>query len=194
MTHLAARFAAGRGVPRSRVLGSGTTRDTARFRALLGRRLGVDAAHVHAYVVGEHGDSEVLTWSIATVGGIPLGDMAERHGVPFDDGVRREIDAAVRGAAYTIISGKGATYYGVGSALARVVDAVLGDQRSVLTVCTPAGEVAGVRDVTVSLPRLVGGAGVLETLPLALPPDEEAALARSAGIVREAIDGLDASS
>jgi L-lactate dehydrogenase len=191
MTHLAARFAAERGVPRSRVLGSGTTLDTARFRALLGRRLGVDAAHVHAYVVGEHGDSEVLTWSIATVGGLPLADMAERHGVPFDAGVRKEIDGAVRGAAYAIISGKGATYYGVGSALARIVDAVLGDQRSVLTVCTPEADVVGVRDVTVSLPRLVGGAGVIETLPLVLPLEEERALASSAGVVREAIAGLD---
>jgi L-lactate dehydrogenase len=193
MTHLAARFAASRGVPRSRVLGSGTTLDTARFRTLLGRRLGVDAAHVHAYVVGEHGDSEVLTWSIATVGGIALAEMAERHGVPFDDAARAAIDAAVRGAAYAIIAGKGATYYGVGSAIARVVDAVLRDQRSVLTVCSPEPEVAGVRDVTVSLPRLVGGRGVLETLPLALPPDEEAALARSAAVVREAIAGLDPS-
>jgi L-lactate dehydrogenase len=191
MTHLAARFAAEKGVPRSRVLGSGTTLDTARFRALLGRRLGVDAAHVHAYVVGEHGDSEVLTWSIATVGGLPLADMAERHGVPFDDEVRKGIDSAVRGAAYSIISGKGATYYGVGSALARVVDAVLGDQRSVLTVCAPEVEVSGVRDVTVSLPRVVGGAGVLETLPLVLPPREGEALARSAAVVRAAIDGLE---
>jgi L-lactate dehydrogenase len=192
MTHLAARFAAEKGVPPARVLGSGTMLDTARFRALLGRRLGVDSAHVHAYVVGEHGDSEVLTWSIATVGGLPLADMAERHGVPFDDPLRQEIDGAVRGAAYTIISGKGATYYGVGSALARVVDAVLGDQRSVLTVCAPEAEVAGVRDVTVSLPRLVGGAGVLETLPLVLPAEEEKALERSASVVRAAIDSLDA--
>ena len=191
MTHLAARFAAEKGVPRARVFGSGTMLDTARFRTLLGRRLGVDAAHVHAHVVGEHGDSEVLTWSIATVGGLPLADMAERHGVPFDDEVRKRIDAAVRGAAYSIIAGKGATYYGVGSALARAAEAVLGDQRSVLTVCSPEAEVAGVRDVTVSLPRVVGGAGVLETLPLVLPTDEEEALARSAGVVRAAIDGLD---
>jgi L-lactate dehydrogenase len=191
MTHLAARFAAEKGVPRARVFGSGTMLDTARFRTLLGRRLGVDAAHVHAHVVGEHGDSEVLTWSIATVGGLPLADMAQRHGVPFDDGVRRTVDAAVRGAAYSIIAGKGATYYGVGSALARAAEAVLGDQRSVLTVCSPEADVAGVRDVTVSLPRVVGGAGVLETLPLVLPTDEEEALARSAGVVRAAIDDLD---
>jgi L-lactate dehydrogenase len=192
MTHVAARLAAGRGVAAGRVLGSGTTLDTARFRSLLGRRLGVDAAHVHAYVVGEHGDSEVLTWSLVTVGGIPLADMAERHGVPFDDAVRAQIDAGVRRAAYTIIDGKGATYYGVGSALARIVDAILRDQRSVLTVCTPSRRVAGVDDVTVSLPQVVGGGGALETLPLALPPEEERALARSAGIVRAAIDGLTA--
>jgi L-lactate dehydrogenase len=191
MTHLAARFASERGVPRSRVLGSGTTLDTARFRALLGRRLGVDATHVHAYVVGEHGDSEVLTWSIASVGGVPLADMAERHGVPFDGTVRAEIDAAVRGAAQAIISGKGATYYGVGSALARIVDSILRDQRSVLTVCSADASVAGVSDVTVSLPRLVGGDGVLETLPLVLAPEERRALARSAGVVSTAIDALD---
>jgi L-lactate dehydrogenase len=190
MTHVAARLAAARGVPASRILGSGTTLDTARFRTLLGRRVGVDAAHVHAYVVGEHGDSEVLTWSLATVGGIPVADMAERHGVPFDDAVRAEIDERVRRAAYAIIAGKGATYYGVGSALARIVDAILRDQRSVLTVCTPSADIAGIPDVTVSLPRVVGGAGVLETLPLALPPEEEQALARSAAVVRAAIDGL----
>lgn len=194
MTHLAARYAAARGVAPGRVLGSGTTLDTARFRVLLGRRLGVDSAHVHAYVVGEHGDSEVLTWSLATVGGIPVADMARRHGVPFDEAVRDEIDAGVRRAAYRIISGKGATYYGVGSALARIVDAVLGDRRSVLTVCTPQASVAGVADVTVSLPQVVGGAGVIETLPLALPPDEQQALARSAGVVRGAISELDAGS
>ncbi|MGE5127588.1 MAG: lactate/malate family dehydrogenase, partial [Betaproteobacteria bacterium] len=189
-THLAARFAAERGVPPGRVLGSGTTLDTARFRVLLGRRLGVDAEHVHAYVVGEHGDSEVLTWSLVTVGGIPLAEMAQRHGVPFDAALRAEIDAGVRRAAYQIISGKGATYYGVGSALARIVEAVLGDRRSVLTVCAPQASVAGVPDVTVSLPRVVGGTGVIETLPLALPRDEQQALAASASVVRAAIEGL----
>ena len=194
MTHLAARYAAERGVAPGRVLGSGTTLDTARFRVLLGRRLGVDSAHVHAYVVGEHGDSEVLTWSLATVGGIPVADMARRHGVAFDEAVREGIDAGVRRAAYRIISGKGATYYGVGSALARIVDAVLGDRRSVLTVCTPQASVAGVADVTVSLPQVVGGTGVIETLPLALPPDEQQALARSAGVVRSAIAELEAGS
>jgi L-lactate dehydrogenase len=127
------------------------------------------------------------------VGGLGLEEFCRDRGIRFDDAWRAEIDRLVRRAAYTIISGKGATYYGVGSALARIVDAVLGDRRSVLTVCTPQRSVAGVPDVTVSLPQVVGGAGVIEALPLALPADEQAALGRSAGVVRAAISGLDSS-
>jgi L-lactate dehydrogenase len=191
MTHLASRLAAARSVAPGRVLGSGTTLDTARFRALLGRHLGVDAAHVHAYVAGEHGDSEVLTWSIASVGGLLLADYCRDRGLALDTAVRSDIDRRVRRAAYHIIEGKGATYYGVGSALARIVDAVLRDQRSILTVCTPTADVAGVRDVTVSLPRLVGGTGVLASLPMLLADDEQAALRASAEVVKAAIDGLE---
>lgn len=190
MTHLTARIAAARGVPAGRVLGSGTTLDTARFRALLGRHLGIDPPHVHAYVVGEHGDSEVLTWSLATAAGMPLAEFCRLRGRCLDAAERARIDEGVRRAAYTIIAGKGATYYGVGSALARIAQVILGDRRAVLTVCAPAAEVAGVQDVTVALPRIVGGAGVLDTLPLPLDAAEQAALARSAGVVREAIGSL----
>ena len=190
MTHLAARYAARFGVPRGRVFGSGTTLDTARFRTLLGTRCGVDAHHVHGYVIGEHGDSEVLTWSLVTVGGMPLEAFARMRGVDLSDAVRRDVDEKVRRAAYTIIGGKGATYYGVGSALARIVEAVLQDQRSILTVCAPAADVAGVKDVTVALPRLVGGAGVIETFPLPLGDSEQAELRASAGVIRKALDDL----
>src|SRR5262249_51179197 len=141
MTHLAARYAAACGAAPGRVLGSGTTLDTARFRSLLGAHCGVDPHHVHAYVVGEHGDSEVLTWSLATVGGMPLGAFARLRGIDASEAVRQDIDAKVRRAAYTIIEGKGATYYGIGSALARVLDVVLHDQRAILTVCAPAADV-----------------------------------------------------
>ncbi len=158
MTHLTARFAAERGVASSRVIGSGTTLDTARFRSLLGRHVGVDARHIHAYVVGEHGDSEVLTWSMVTVGGMPLEEFCRRRNLPCDETLRKTIDENVRRAAYTIIRGKGATYYGIGSALSRIVDVILRDQRSILTVCTPLKEVAGVKDVTVSLPHIVAAA------------------------------------
>jgi len=191
MTHLTAQIAVERGVMPGRVLGSGTTLDTARFRALVGRQLGVDSRHIHAYVVGEHGDSEVLVWSSVSVGGIPLEDFCRHHptGICSDD--RDDIDSQVRNAAYHIIQGKGATYYGIGSALARIVDVILHDQRAILTVCAPTGEVAGVRDVTVALPRLVGGDGVLELFPLPLNDDEQVKLAHSAGIVRQAIESLE---
>ena len=192
MTHLTAQIAKEHGLPASRVLGSGTTLDTARFRALLGRHLGVDSHHVHAYVVGEHGDSEVLTWSLATVGGTPLSDFCLRHGMELHDDVHNKIDHQVRQAAYHIIEGKGATYYGIGSALARIVDVILKDQRAILTVCHPVEEVAGVKNTTVSLPFLVGGEGVLDQFPLKLNPTEETALQASARIVKEAIVSLEA--
>lgn len=190
MTHLAARFAAGCGVPAGGVFGSGTTLDTARFRSLLAAHCGVDSHHVHAHVIGEHGDSEVLTWSLVNVGGMPLEAFAQLRGIDISESVRQQIDRQVRGAAYTIINGKGATYYGIGSALARLVNVILHDQRAVMTVCLPTPEVAGVRDVTVSLPRLVGGQGVLETFPLPLNEQETTRLRESARIIRQALDGL----
>jgi L-lactate dehydrogenase len=190
MTHLAARYALPFGVPSNRVIGSGTTLDTARFRALLSQKLGIDAQHIHAYVLGEHGDSEVLAWSLVTVGGIPLDDYCDRHNLEICDSDRRLIDEQVRNAAYHIIQGKGATYYGIGSALARLVEVILRDQRSILTVCTPEELVAGVADVTVSMPRLVGGQGILDTLFPNLSAEEQAGLQRSAELMRGYIDQL----
>jgi L-lactate dehydrogenase len=192
MTHLAARYAAARGVPPSRVIGSGTTLDTARFRVLLGRRLGVDARHIHAYVVGEHGDSEVLTWSLATVGGMPLAEFCRQHGVTLGEIERQEIDHQVRDAAYHIVEGKGATYYGIGAALARIADAILKDQRAILTVSTPVAKVLNVCEVTIALPHLIGREGVLASFPLPLTLEEQAELQSSAQVVCSAIQELDA--
>jgi L-lactate dehydrogenase len=191
MTHLAARFAARCDAPPGRVLGSGTTLDTARFRSLLGSHCGIDPQHIHAHVIGEHGDSEVLTWSLVTVGGMPLESFAGLRGIDLSEAVRQEIDRKVRSAAYTIISGKSATYYGIGSALARIVKVILHDQRSVMTVCLPTPEVAGVSNVTLSLPRLLGGKGVLQTFPLPLNEDENARLRESARVIRRALDELE---
>lgn len=190
MTHLTARYAAELGVPSHRVIGSGTTLDTARFRALLGRKLGVDSHHVHGYVVGEHGDSEVLTWSIASVGGIALNEFVQHRGIVLDDATRAVIDDQVRNAAYHIIKGKKATYYGIGSALARIVDVILHDQRAIMTVCTPQPDIAGVKDVTVSLPHLLGGEGILESFPVHLHADEQAGLYKSATLIKGYIDKL----
>lgn len=191
MTHLAARYAAIEGVPSHRVIGSGTTLDTARFRSLLGQYLSVDSYHVHGYVVGEHGDSEVLLWSLVNVGGVPLKDFTRARQIVLDNAIREQIDTKVRRAAYTIIEGKGATYYGIGSALARIVKVILQDERSVLTICSPAANIAGVDNVTVAMPLLFGGDGVIETLPLPLPDDEQEKLHRSASTVKQAIERLD---
>jgi len=188
MTHLAARFAAELGVPPARVFGSGTALDTARFRTLLGTHFQVDAQHVHAYVVGEHGDSEVLTWSAATIAGLTLEEFGARRRIGIDDTARQQIDQHVRRAAYEIIAGKGGTYYGIGCALARIVKAIINDQRAILTVCTQIAEIAGVSDVTLSLPHVLGADGIITALPLALSDSEQAALHASAGVIREAID------
>jgi L-lactate dehydrogenase len=190
MTHLAARYAADFDVPSRRVLGSGTTLDTARFRALIGQLLGVNPTHVHGYVVGEHGDSEVLAWSTTTVGTIPLDRFCKMRGFSLDAEARTKVDEAVRRAAYHIIDGKGATYYGVGSALARIVSNILWDRRAIMTVCTPREEVAGVKDVTLSLPSLVGGAGIGDAFPQPLDAGEEEALHASATTIRQALDDL----
>lgn len=190
MTHLTAHFAGKLGVPAHRVIGSGTTLDTARFRTLLGTHLGVDAHHIHGYVIGEHGDSEVLTWSLTTVAGLQLDEFCRVRGMTLSAEQRANVDQRVRRAAYHIIQGKGATYYGIGSALARIVDVVLHNQRAVLTVCSPTAEVAGVQDVTLSLPRIVGGQGLIASMPLMLDDAEQAALQRSAAILREAITSL----
>jgi L-lactate dehydrogenase len=194
MTHLAARSADAFGVPPTRVIGSGTMLDSARFRALLGRHFDVDPQHVHAYVVGEHGDSEVLAWSQATIAGLSLDEFAKVHGTPLSRAQREAIDEQVRRAAHHIIAGKGATYYGIGSAVARIVDVLLHDQRAILTICTRIVGVPGCEDVTLALPHLVGGEGALATIPLPLDAVEQAALQRSAGILRDAIESLGAES
>jgi L-lactate dehydrogenase len=190
-THMTARYATGLGVESTRVIGTGTTLDTARFRALLGRLLGVDSTHVHAYVLGEHGDSEVLTWSLVTVGGIPFDDFCQMRNFSVCAEDKEAIDNSVRKAAYQIISGKGATYYGVGSAIARIVEVILRDLRAILTVCTPMEEIAGVHNVTAALPHIVGGKGVLATLHPPVDEEEYKALHGSAQLIRSVIDDLE---
>jgi L-lactate dehydrogenase len=190
LTHMAARYAGEFGVPSSRVIGSGTTLDTARLRSLIGRHLNVDSQHIHAYVLGEHGDSEVVPWSLVTVGGIPLEEFCTRGDISICPDDYAAIDQKVRRAAYHIIEGKGATYYGIGSAIARIVEVILQDERSLLTVCTPMEDVAGVKDVTVSLPNLVGGEGIIQTFFPNLNEGETTALRASAQLVRSVIEQL----
>jgi L-lactate dehydrogenase len=190
ITHFVARFAEQNGVGHHHVIGTGTTLDTARFRALLGRYIGVDPQHIHGYVVGEHGDSEVLTWSLTSVGGIPLEEFCRETHHELCTEHKEEIDQQVRRAAYNIIAGKGATYYGIGSAVARIIEVILRDQLSIMTVCTLVDRVGEVENVTLSLPQLVGGNGVINALPLPLSPEEAGLLEQSARIIRDSINAL----
>jgi L-lactate dehydrogenase len=190
ITHLSAEIALEFGVPPGRIIGTGTTLDTARFRALLGRHLGVDPHHVHGYVAGEHGDSEVLIWSNIDVGGVALSDFVKFRNVEFNEQIKKEMDSSVRNAAYKIIEGKGSTYYGIGAAIARITDVIARDNRAILTICTRVKSAAGVEDVTLSLPHLVGGEGDLGALPLKLNKEELVLLEKSAKIIKEKMKEL----
>ncbi|MBR0554191.1 L-lactate dehydrogenase [Ciceribacter sp. L1K23] len=187
MTQVATRLS---GIDASRVIGSGTILDTARFRSLVGRHLGISPQSVHAYVLGEHGDSEVLGWSSARAGSVSLLSFASQVGRPLTDDIRNQIDDGVRNAAYKIISGKGSTYYGIGSGLARIVKAIAQDQRDVLSVSMVTREVAGVRDVALSIPRIIGAQGVLSDLVPDMNADERQALRRSAELLKERADAV----
>lgn len=173
-------------LPAGRVIGSGTVLDTARFRALLGEHLGLAPHSVHAYVLGEHGDSEVLIWSSARAGGIPLEDFARQTGGALNDEVRQRIDDGVRRAAYRIIEGKGATYYGIGAGISRLVQAIRNDERGVYTVSAPSRDIAGFSEISLSLPRILGREGIIATLRPSLTPEEQAAMQKSAQVIAAA--------
>jgi L-lactate dehydrogenase len=187
MTHVVAKFS---GLPAGRVIGSGTILDTARFRTLLGEHLGIAPHSVHAYVLGEHGDSEVLTWSSAKVGGVPLYDFAEQRDRNLTGEVKSHIDDGVRHAAYRIIEGKGATYYGIGAGLARIARAIRDDERAVLTLSMPVEGIEGLEDVSLSLQQVVGAQGIVDTLEPTLSEEERVLLRKSAAVLREAASEL----
>jgi len=174
----------------AKVMGSGTILDTARFRALLGEHLGVAPVSIHGYVLGEHGDSEVLVWSSAKVGGVSIRDYAEQIGLDVTEAMKAQIDDGVRRAAYRIIEGKGATYYGIGAGIAQIVQAVRDDERRVLTVSSLTREVATFKGICLSLPRVVGREGILTELRPDLSSEEHRALQKSADILKEAVVSL----
>jgi L-lactate dehydrogenase len=179
------------GLPRARVIGSGTILDTARFRHLLSRHFKVDARSVHAFIVGEHGDSEVPVWSLANIAGMPLERFCAANGVEFDRAALDEIFVQTRDAAYAIIERKGATYYAVAAGLMRIVEAILRDQGTVLSVSSLVDDGSfGAGEVCLSLPTVIGRGGVERVLRLELSPSEADALRRSADVLRGAISQL----
>ena len=178
------------GLPSARVIGSGTVLDSARLRAELAARYRVDARNVHAYVLGEHGDSEFVAWSTASIGNLGLRAYCEGTGMACTPQEMEAIALRVRQAAYEIIRRKGATNFAIAAALTRIIEAIVRDESSVLTVSTLVQGEYGIRDVCLSLPAVVGRGGVQRVLPVPLAPDEVAALRRCAEAIRAAAAGL----
>jgi len=175
--------------PGSLVIGTGTMLDTARFRALLGHHFKVDPRSVHAYIIGEHGDSEVPLWSSARIGGVPLDQVIS--GRPFRGETMNALFESVRNAAYDIISRKGYTNTAIGSAIARLVEVVLADQGSILPVGRLLEGHYDIDDVCLSIPTIVGSSGIREALLPVLSDDERTGLQRSAGILKKSLQDLD---
>ncbi len=180
------------GLAPSHVIGSGTILDTSRFRFLLGQYYGVDAHSVHAYIIGEHGDSEIPVWSLASIGGVRLQEFAPLKNKAYAQKEMDEIFVQVRDAAYEIIKRKGATYYAIGLGLLSIVEAILGDYRRVLSVSTLMTGQHGVRDMCLSLPCVVGSSGVEEILTLNLDPSEDSGFRASGEKLRSTLAQLDA--
>ena len=179
------------GLPAGRVLGSGTSLDTSRFRRRLGQVYGVAPDNVHAYIIGEHGDSQVAVLSSARIAGVPLGDYCREQGLACDESTLRSIANDTRTAGFDILRAKGATYYGIGAALVRIVSAILRDEHAVLTVSSLAPESAGLGTVCLSLPAIINREGVARVLAIQLNQSEREALNASAEILRQHIAMLD---
>jgi L-lactate dehydrogenase len=178
------------GLPVSRVIGSGTILDTSRIRYLLSEHFGVDARSVHAYIIGEHGDSEVPVWSLANIAGMRLPEFCQAQGLAYDPKAMETIFEQTRDAAYRIIERKGATYYAVAAGLMRITQAILRNQRSVLSVSSLIEDYYGIGDVCFSLPTVVDRGGVERVLRLQLSDKEVQKVRHSAEVLKGTIRKL----
>jgi L-lactate dehydrogenase len=187
MTHVACKWS---GLPPDQVIGSGTTLDTARFRQRLADKCEVSPENVHAYIIGEHGESQIPVLSSARIAGMPLEEFCRQRGIACDGGTLAEIVDETRMAGATIIKAKGATYYGIGAALARIVRAIVRDERTILTVSSRAPESQQLGEVSLSLPTIIARGGVRDVLSIPLNSREKRALQESAVSLRRHVDSL----
>ncbi|MDI6448227.1 L-lactate dehydrogenase [Anaerobaca lacustris] len=177
-------------LPRGSVIGSGTVLDSARFKYMLSRHCGIDARNVHAYILGEHGDSEVPAWSMTHIAGIPIREYCEICKVCDYPRHHEQIAREVRDSAYHIIDYKGSTFYGIGLSLLRISGAILRDEHSVLTVSTLLEGEYGLKDICLSIPCIVGENGVERIIAARLPAAEQEGLERSAEILRGVLQSV----
>lgn len=188
LTHVALKLS---GLPENRVLGSGTVLDTARLKYKLGEHLNVDSRSVHAFIVGEHGDSEVAVWSSANVSGIPLDTFCEMRGHYNHRAATEKIAEEVKNSAYEIIAKKHATYYGIAMSVKRICEAISHDERSILPVSSLMHGQFGIEDVVLSMPAIVGKDGVETQVPISLDEEEQKKLKESADTLKKILAELE---
>lgn len=184
LTYAAAKLS---GFPENRVFGSGTVLDTARFKYLLGEHLDIDSRSVHAFIIGEHGDSEIAAWSSANVSGIPINDFCEMRGHFEHEKSMNEIAENVKNSAYGIIEKKGATYYGIAMSVRRICEAIIRDEKSILPISSIQHGDFGIDDIALSMPAIVGRNGVEGAVPIKLSDQEKEALKASADTLKEVL-------
>lgn len=177
------------GLPKNQVLGSGTVLDTSRLKYLISRKTGIDARNCHTYIIGEHGDSEVAAWSITNIGGMSMQEFCAATGKCSQDELK-EMYENVKNSAYEIIEKKGATFYGIAVAVARIVECIAGDENSILTVSSVFDGQYGISDVALSVPTKVGGTGIEKVLEVPFSKEEMKGLNNSAYTLRELINEL----
>lgn len=179
------------GFPANRVIGSGTVLDTARLKYLIGRRFGVDSRSVHAFIIGEHGDSELAVWSSANVSGVELSRFCEQNGHFDHRNAMAKLYEDVRDSAYEIIKKKGATYYGIAMAVRRIAECILRDEHSILSVSSLIQDHYGLENLCMGVPTIVGGEGIEKIIDINLNGEEQLKLMRSADALKKVLATLD---
>ena len=184
LTYVAAKLSK---LPQGRVFGSGTVLDSARLKYLLGEHLDVDNRSVHAFIIGEHGDSEMAAWSSANVSGIPLNDFCEMRGYFKHEESMKKILEEVKNSAYEIIEKKHATYYGIAMSVRRICEAIIRDEKSILPVSSIQKGEYGIENVALSIPAIVGREGVEKVVPIKLSDTEKEELIKSANTLKNVL-------
>lgn len=184
LTHVAKQLS---GMPSQRVIGSGTVLDSARLKYLLGEHLDVDNRSVHAFIIGEHGDSEIAAWSSTNVSGIPLNQFCEMRGYYQHEKAMHDIAENVKNSAYEIIEKKKATYYGIAMSVRRICEAIIRDEKSILPVSSTIDGMFGIEGVTLSMPAIVGKEGVEKLVLIELNEEEQFKLQQSVQVLKQVL-------
>lgn len=178
------------GFPKERIIGSGTVLDTSRFRYMLSKHFGIDVRNIHTYIMGEHGDSEIATWSLTNIAGMDVNEYCRVSCKKCDGSLKYKIYEDVKNAAYEIIKRKGATYYAVALAVKRIVEAILRDENSILTVSTLLQGQYGINDVYMGVPSIVGIDGVKQIIEVPLSEEEEKKLKNSVKTLKDSLKDI----